>query len=74
MQYSGGVQFRGGYHDACGGYLEYCVLWRMFSTVVGYHDARGGYFADFRGIHFHNSCSLNNMPLYEEIFAEHKLK
>ena len=43
----------GGYHDKCGGYLEYrggvqyrggisWVPWGMFSTVGGYHDACGG--------------------------------
>ena len=52
LEYRGGVQYRGGYHDKCGGnheyrggyleyrggYLEYCgdVQYRG-----GYHDARG---------------------------------
>ena len=36
----GGVQYRGGYHDKCGGYLEYHGV---FSTVGGYHEYRGGY-------------------------------
>ena len=40
----GGCQYRGGYHDACGGYLEY----RMFSTMEGYHDKCGGYL-EYRG-------------------------
>ena len=48
----GDVQYHGGYHDKCGGYLEYCV--DILSTVGvilstmgdtpypgGYHDARG---------------------------------
>ena len=35
----GGVQYRGGYHDKCGGYLEYRggVQYRG-----GYHEYRGG--------------------------------
>ena len=35
-----GVQYRGGYHDKCGGYLEYRggVQYRG-----GYHEYRGGY-------------------------------
>ena len=31
------VQYRGGYHDKCGVYLEY---------RGGFHDARGGYYQD----------------------------
>ena len=42
----GGVQYRGGYHDKCGGYLEYCggVQYRggIMSTVGGYLEYRGG--------------------------------
>ena len=34
----GNVQYRGGYHDACGGYPSFENL----STVGGYHDACGG--------------------------------
>ena len=47
MQYRGGVQYRRGYHDACGGYLEYRM--GMFSTVgdilstVGVFSTVGGY-------------------------------
>ena len=33
MKTSRGVQYIGGYHDACGGYHEY---------IGGYHDACGG--------------------------------
>ena len=41
----GGVQYRGGYHDKCGGYLEYRggVQYRG-----GYHEYRGGYL-EYRG-------------------------
>ena len=43
----GGVQYRGGYHDKCGGYLEYrggcSVRWGdIMSTVGGYLEYRGG--------------------------------
>ena len=55
----GGVQYRGGYHDKCGGYLEYrggcSVPWGdIMSTVgvilstVGDVQYRGGYH-DARG-------------------------
>ena len=39
LEYSGGVQYRGGFHHKCGGYLEYCgdVQYRG-----GYHEYRGG--------------------------------
>ena len=36
----GGVQYRGGYHDKCGGISW--VPWGVFSTVGGYHEYRGG--------------------------------
>ena len=44
VQYHGGYhplkfEYRGGYHDACGGYHEY---------RGGYHDACGGYH-EYRG-------------------------
>ena len=41
----GGVQYRGGYHDKCGGYLEYLggVQYRG-----GYHEYHGGYH-EYRG-------------------------
>ena len=39
LEYRGGVQYRGGYHDKCGGYLEY---------RGGYHEYRGGYL-EYRG-------------------------
>ena len=35
----GGIQYHGGYHEYCVGYLEY---------RGGYHDAHGGYF-EYRG-------------------------
>ena len=39
MQYREGIQYRGGYHDACGGYLEYrggcSVPWRDIMSTVG---------------------------------------
>ena len=43
----GGGQYRGGYHDKCGGYLEYRggVQYRwgdIMSTVGGYLEYRGG--------------------------------
>ena len=40
-----GVQYRGGHHDKCGGYLEYHggVQYRE-----GYHEYRGGYL-EYRG-------------------------
>ena len=48
----GGVQYRGGYHDKSGGYLEYRggVQYRgdIMSTVGGYLEYRGGYH-DARG-------------------------
>ena len=34
----GGVQYRGGYHDKCGGILS---TMGVFSTVGGHDDARG---------------------------------
>ena len=39
LEYRGGVQYRGGYHDKCVGYLEYRggVQYRG-----GYHEYRGG--------------------------------
>ena len=39
------MQYRGGYHDACGGYLEYLG---GCSVPSGYHDKRGGYL-EYRG-------------------------
>ena len=33
LEYRGGVQYRGGYHEKCGGYLEY---------RGGYHEYCGG--------------------------------
>ena len=59
MSTVGGVQYRGGYHDKCGGYLEYrggcSVPWGdIMSTVgvilstVGDVQFRGGYH-DARG-------------------------
>ena len=52
VQYFGGVQYLGEYHDICGGYLEYCVWCSVpegyreycgviLSNVGGYHDAPG---------------------------------
>ena len=38
MQYRGGVQYREGYHDACGGYFEYCGDVQYHG---GYHDKCG---------------------------------
>ena len=52
VQYFGGVQYLGEYHDICGGYLEYCVWCPVpegyheycrviLSNMGGYHDAPG---------------------------------
>ena len=53
VQYRGGVQYRGRYHDACGGYLEYrggyhdkcgdilSTVGDIMSTVEGYLEYRG---------------------------------
>ena len=52
VQYFGGVQYLGEYHDTCEGYLEYCVCCSVpegyheycgiiLSNVGGYHDAPG---------------------------------
>ena len=46
VQYHGSVQYRGGYHDKCGGYLEYRG---GVQYSGGYHDARGGYHEYRRG-------------------------
>ena len=43
-EYTGGVQYIGGYHDACGGYHDACG---------GYHDACGGYHGYIRGCSVH---------------------
>ena len=46
MQYSGGVQYRGGYRDACGDLFS--TMGVVLSTVGntqyrgGYHEYRGG--------------------------------
>ena len=40
LEYCGGVQYRGGYHDKCGGYLEYRGV---FSTVGDIVSTMGGY-------------------------------
>ena len=52
-QYRGGIQYRGGYHDACGGYLEY---------RGGYHDKCGGYLEYCGDTHYrggyHNACGV----------------
>ena len=42
VQYCGGAQYHGGYHDACGGYPEY---------HGGYHDKFGGYLEYHGGYH-----------------------
>ena len=39
LEYRGGVQYRGGYHDICGGYLEYRGV---FSTVGDIMSTVGG--------------------------------
>ena len=42
----GGVQYRGRYHDACEGYLEYhggySVPWGIHDARREYHEYRGG--------------------------------
>ena len=47
MLYRGGVHYCGGYHDACGGYLEYHggaqYSGDIMSTVGGYLEYHGGY-------------------------------
>ena len=56
LEYCGGVQYRGRYHDKCGGYLEY---------RGGYHEYRGGYLeyrggVQYRGGYheYHGGCSV----------------
>ena len=53
MSTAEGVQYIGGYHGACGGYLEFiggCSVHRgdTMSTSGGYHEFIGGYH-DARG-------------------------
>ena len=45
LEYRGGVQYRGGYHDKCGGYLEY----RGVFSTVGDIMSTGGYLDYRRG-------------------------
>ena len=67
----GGVQYRGGYHDKCGGYLEYrggcSVPWGDILSTVGdvqyrggYHDACGGYHEYRGGVQY-----LGGIPSFE---------
>ena len=57
LEYRGGVQYLGGYHEDRGGTLSRVGT---PSTVFGYHDARGGYH-EYRG-----GCSvLWGIPSFE---------
>ena len=47
----GDVQYFGGYHDKCGGYLEYRG---GIQYCGGYHEHRGSYL-EYRG-GFHDAC------------------
>ena len=40
LEYRGGVQYRGGYHDKCGDILS--TVGGIMSTVGGYLEYRGG--------------------------------
>ena len=44
-----GEQYRGGYHDACGEYLEY---------HGGYHDKCRGYLEYRRGVQYHGGILI----------------
>ena len=73
----GGVQYHGGYHDACGGIS--CVPWGVFSTVGdtilwnlstvgGYHDTCGGYH-EYRGVF--NTMGYSNNKRFSPHGTEH---
>ena len=79
-QYCGGVQYRGRYHEYCGGYVEYrggvqyCGGYHdkcgdILSTVGGYLEYRGGYHDTRGGYHeYRGGCSVlwgENLLLFE---------
>ena len=41
LEFRGGIQYPGGYHDARGGIKS--TVGDIMMHVSGYHDARGGY-------------------------------
>ena len=56
LEYRGGVQYHGGYHEYRGGYLEYCG---GYSVPWGeYHDARGGYHEYCGGVQYLGGYNL----------------
>ena len=66
----GDVQYRGEYHDSCGGYHEYCggVQYNggyhplKFEYRGGYHDTCGGY---------HEGCSVSWGTQITKDFSPH---
>ena len=57
LEYLGGVQYRGGYHDKCGDILStmgvFSTVGDIMSTVGGYLEYRGGCSVPWRDIMMH---------------------
>ena len=68
MQHCGGVQYRGGYHDACERYLEYrgghLEYWWETQYCGGNHDARGGYHEYHGGTILCNLTTVGDIMMY----------
>ena len=57
LEYCWGVQYRGGYHDKCEGYLEYRGGYLEYRGGYleyrgGYHDARGDIMSTVEGVQY----------------------
>ena len=56
MSTVGGVQYRGGYHDKCGGYLEYRGGVRYCG---GYHEYHGDYLEYCGDTQYHGDIMMH---------------
>ena len=68
VQHCGGVQYCGGYHDACERYLEYrgghLEYWWETQNCGGNPDAHGGYHEYHGGTILCNLSTMGNIMMY----------